>query len=32
MEAPNTAHALDGGIPPLFHFPHHWSAARDEER
>jgi hypothetical protein len=26
------AHALDGGIPSLFHFGHHWPAASDVVR
>jgi len=27
----NPAHALDGGIPPLFHILRHWPAASDEQ-
>ena len=29
---PNPAHALDGGIPSLFHTGHRWPAASDEHR
>jgi hypothetical protein len=29
---PNKAHALDGGIPRLFHTYHHFPAASDEHR
>jgi hypothetical protein len=29
---PNPAHALDGGIPFLFHVGRHWPAASDTHR
>lgn len=28
----NPAHALDGGMPSLFHIERHWPAASDEDR
>ncbi len=31
-ETPNPAHALDGGVPRLFHVKPHWAAASDERR
>jgi hypothetical protein len=31
-EAPNPAHALDGGIPALLHTGYPWPAASDEQR
>jgi hypothetical protein len=32
FERPNPAHALDGGIPSLFHIGRHWPATSDEHR